>query len=220
MRDFYSEESAQKRDKVERAQKMHQMYIMMKRNVQISNQFSLKLLNPDHGDVLDEKSRLRFDPRYDLPNAMQKVVSDFKEMNYTITGFRSILNPVLQAKFLEPGHFPVLCYHGTNVENFPSIRERGLLVPGQGNELKVVNGSAFGKGIYLATKPNISLGYVRGASEMIVAAASIGNKFVSTDTGQVLVITNSDHVLPMFIVSFTNGPSANEVKAEKNHDED
>jgi hypothetical protein len=41
--------------------------------------------------------------------------------------------------------FLLICsYHGTDTRNFPSIKSRGLLVPGDGNDIKVVHGSAYG----------------------------------------------------------------------------
>jgi len=42
--------------------------------------------------------------------------------------------------------------HGTNSNLFESIFERGLLIPGKDNELRVIHGSACGLGIY-TTKP-------------------------------------------------------------------
>lgn len=71
---------------------------------------------------------------------------------------------------------PVLCYHGTQVQNFTNIFSEGLKVPGHGNSLRVVNGSAYGLGIYLAISPQTSLGYVRGGSAMILCAALVGNR--------------------------------------------
>merc|ERR1711988_1867856 len=41
-------------------------------------------------------------------------------------------------------------FHGTNVVNHKSIFERGLLIPGRGNELKIVHGAVHGQGVYTA----------------------------------------------------------------------
>lgn len=47
---------------------------------------------------------------------------------------------------------------------------RGLLVPGFQSGVRVVNGSAYGVGIYLATEASTSLGYVREGNKMLVCA--------------------------------------------------
>lgn len=229
--EFYSEDGAVKRREKEVQMKIKAHYQRMKQQEDFLRQYpgiSGYATNLDtkltHGDVLEGKGRLRFDPRRDIPNAIQKIVTDFRNLGYSVTGLRNFVNPALlgvfnsnpvlffyfssQGEFLEPGYFPVLCYHGTDIKNFPSIYQKGLLVPGSDTGIQVVNGSAFGKGIYLATTPSVSLGYVRpyNANEMIVCAACIGSSFVTTDTGTVLVITKSSHVLPMFIVKYSHTP--------------
>merc|ERR1712187_739856 len=61
----------------------------------------------------------------------------------------------IQARFVDRwrnGAGPSLAiapaFHGTNVKNLSSIFKRGLLIPGKGNDLCVVNGAAHGCGIY------------------------------------------------------------------------
>jgi len=59
--------------------------------------------------------------------------------------------------FVTPG------FHGTDAKNHASIFRHGLLIPGQGNSLKVVHGEAYGRGVYTA-KLNaawLSAGFVR-----------------------------------------------------------
>ena len=60
--------------------------------------------------------------------------------------------------------------HGTAVKNHSSIFERGLLVPGPGNGLHVVHGSAHGLGVYSASleNPSLALCFVTGASNVLV----------------------------------------------------
>merc|ERR1712232_1245383 len=41
-------------------------------------------------------------------------------------------------------------WHGTDVHNHSSIFKTGLLIPGRGNNLKVVHGAAHGSGVYTA----------------------------------------------------------------------
>jgi len=95
---------------------------------------------------------------------------------------------------------PILCYHGTRRENLQSILKMGLVVPGQGNDVKVVNGSAYGLGIYLAIDPGISFGYSDGV--MFLCCALIGNRFVTTDNGSILVITHPQQVLIVSVIEF------------------
>merc|ERR1719265_1039803 len=47
-----------------------------------------------------------------------------------------------------------LGYHGTKMSSLPSIYEKGLLIPGQGNDICVANGSAYGLGVYTAKVTN------------------------------------------------------------------
>jgi len=47
--------------------------------------------------------------------------------------------------------------HGTDTRNYASIFENGLLIPGCGNNIKVMHGSAYGLGIYTAKLSNPEL---------------------------------------------------------------
>jgi hypothetical protein len=62
-----------------------------------------------------------------------------------------------------------LGYHGTAIENLPSILQQGLRVPGNGG-VRVVNGAAHGVGIYTASMghADLSQGFVRGGNSMLV----------------------------------------------------
>merc|ERR1711881_48062 len=40
--------------------------------------------------------------------------------------------------------------HGTDTRNYTSIFQDGLVIPGQGNNINVAHGSAFGLGVYTA----------------------------------------------------------------------
>lgn len=50
-------------------------------------------------------------------------------------------------------------FHGTSSANFPSIFQQGLLIPGQDNNLRVVNGSAHGLAIFTASIKSASLSF-------------------------------------------------------------
>eukprot|EP00435_Cladocopium_sp_Y103_P065465 s376_g27.t1 len=86
-----------------------------------------------------------------------------------------VAKPV-QQKFMEAmdSGYPIIpTFHGSNAQhrgsngagdalrNYSSILQRGLLIPGRNNELRVVNGSVHGKGIYTArlSNPQLSAGF-------------------------------------------------------------
>merc|ERR1719401_1832998 len=75
------------------------------------------------------------------------------------------------------GSTVVPVYHGTNPSNLASIFHRGLLIPGKDNDLRVVNGSAFGLGIYTAplSNPWLSHGY-SGKKLLLLCACLQGGK--------------------------------------------
>jgi hypothetical protein len=72
--------------------------------------------------------------------------------------------------------FSVICTDG--YETGPV--SRGLIVPGDKTDVRVVNGSAYGVGIYLSPHADYSLGYVRdsggdgGSVKLLVCAALPG----------------------------------------------
>jgi len=145
--------------------------------------------------------------QYDLPidfrDAIRRVVLDFEQIDYSVLNIESILNENLAGRFLrtqrENKLTIVMCYHGTNVKNINPIQRDGLKVPVPGSGIQVVHGSAFGVGIYLALKPQTSFAYVT-SNKMLVCFAAIGNKFVTTNNGSILVITQNAQVLPAFVV--------------------
>jgi len=90
---------------------------------------------------------------------------------------------------------PVL--HGTKASNHEAIFTRGLLIPGCGNELRIVNGAAHGRGIYTAGLHAFWLSR-RFCSElrMLVCAVCTGGdvRYVR----DAIVVRNSEHVVPLF----------------------
>lgn len=122
-------------------------------------------------------------------------------------------------------------YHGTSEHNFPSIFQRGLLVPYQANNgIRVAHGSAHGVGIYTATveSPQLSLGFIRGAAssrsrQLLVCgvlddavgggeAKSFGALTVKAESdairhvGNAVVIFDSRRVAPLFVASTSTLP--------------
>lgn len=140
------------------------------------------------------------------------------------------VSATVQSRFLDAraslGGTLRAAYHGTNVANLPSIYERGLLVPGQGNGVHVANGSVHGVGVYTAKldNPGLSWGFCRAPSpvqkKMMVcgvldnactsrhfAQYRIGYQSVTSESedvrhvGSAMVIFNDRRVAPLFEVS-------------------
>lgn len=65
---------------------------------------------------------------------------------------------------------PSLCYHGTDVKNYKSICQKGLLVPNAQSGIGVVNGSAYGVGIYTSRTASYSVSYARGENSLLVCS--------------------------------------------------
>mmetsp|Transcript_91208 Transcript_91208/g.175602 ORF Transcript_91208/g.175602 Transcript_91208/m.175602 type:complete len:488 (-) Transcript_91208:176-1639(-) len=116
-----------------------------------------------------------------------------------------------------PGGEVVPTYHGSRAENYDSICKRGLLIPGRGNELAVVNGAAHGKGIYTATvdAPSLSMsfcsepkllvcGVLDDSVELMPEQESCGRFAVGARSqsikhvGDAIVVFNERRVIPLF----------------------
>jgi len=92
-------------------------------------------------------------------------------------------------------------FHGTLPSIIPNIQRKGLLVPGT-NGLSVVNGNAWGRGIYLASTPSTSLNYVRDQPKLIVCAVLEGDNQV-TIHGNIRVAKDASYVLPCYIAHYS-----------------
>lgn len=131
-----------------------------------------------------------------------------------------VAKPV-QQKFMEAmgSGYPIIpTFHGSNVENYSSILQRGLLIPGRGNELHVVNGSVHGRGIYTAriSNPQLSAGFCSDPKLLVcgvlddapgVANRSDGHFQVHAQSnaikhvGDAVVIFDESRVVPLFQAS-------------------
>ena len=99
--------------------------------------------------------------------------------------------------------FPTsLVWHGTREANFKSIGAKGLLVPGQSG-VKVVNGSAYGTGIYTASSPQVPITYTKGDHRLLLCAILDDPAGVKTcgGGGDYKVIKASDFVIPLYEVT-------------------
>jgi len=70
----------------------------------------------------------------------------------------------------------VLGYHGTPTKNHDGIFRNGLMIPGKGS-VRIANGNAHGRGIYIAEKGAhyLSMGFLRGDSHMLVCGVVDNN---------------------------------------------
>lgn len=106
-------------------------------------------------------------------------------------------------------------FHGTKASNHPSIFAKGLLIPGHENELKVVNGSAHGLGIYTASVGSAWLSRTFCSEPCMLVCAVLDNSMpVSSRTvgrfemrqaseqvrhvGDAIVVFDHRRVMPLF----------------------
>jgi hypothetical protein len=87
-----------------------------------------------------------------------------------------------------------------------------MRIPGRGG-VRVLNGSAFGVGIYTARAPRISLGYTSGHNQMFACAALMGETSVTASkrpfitAGDILVYFQEERVFPCFLCTFNQTPT-------------
>lgn len=91
-------------------------------------------------------------------------------------------------------------FHGTNSANYQSIFQRGLLIPGHGNELKIVHGAAHGTGIYTA---NVDAAWLsRGfCSEESMLVCAVVHTSQVRHKGDAMIVGRADLVAPMFLAA-------------------
>ncbi|CAJ1347933.1 unnamed protein product [Effrenium voratum] len=117
------------------------------------------------------------------------------------------------------GHPIMPTFHGSSAQNYSSICERGLLIPGRGNDLRVAHGSAHGLGIYTANVscPGLSVGFctapkmlvcgVLDDSSLASRARTCGNFSVKAESrvvkhvGDAVVVFDESRVVPLWQVS-------------------
>jgi len=95
-------------------------------------------------------------------------------------------------------------FHGTPSSNVQSILEHGLLIPGtpQGNRagVQMLNGCAYGSGVYTSTAVNMSRAYMRAHSQMFICGL-IDNVQNVYCTSQILVVQDASLILPLWTVT-------------------
>jgi hypothetical protein len=112
-------------------------------------------------------------------------------------------------------------FHGTPASVHESIFSKGLLIPGQNNDLVNRNGRAHGNGIYIAklSNPWLSQGFAHGTSKMLVCGvmddavslsqvARLGSFGVTKESdnvrhvGDAMVVFESACVAPLFVAEW------------------
>lgn len=107
-------------------------------------------------------------------------------------------------------------YHGSLETNYPSICERGLLIPGKGNGISVAHGSAHGRGIYTAClkAPNLSRSFcdkprllvcgVLDDADALLSPELCGSQLITSQSkvirhvGAAVVVFDESRVVPLF----------------------
>eukprot|EP00794_Sanderia_malayensis_P012150 gene12150-13403_t len=115
---------------------------------------------------------------------------------------------------------PVLGFHGTNEKNIESICESGFRVPGEPGFQHATDPGWYGKGVYFSEYPKYSMNYIRDSSKLLLCQVLPGKVFrckyiiqgdslrqghdshMSPD-GKEVVIFNSHHILPSYIVHYS-----------------
>jgi len=88
-------------------------------------------------------------------------------------------------------------FHGTNAANHDSIFNRGLLIPGDQNELSVVHGAAHGRGVYTANIDAAWLSKGFCSHPVMLICGVIQSDFVR-HVGDAMVVGKAEHVVPLF----------------------
>jgi len=148
----------------------------------------------------------RLDNYINVSESLSTVKFHFGQYDYDVIKLVNIGNEQLLNRFYGNIHKQnlkiVICYHGTNPINFSSIAEIGLILPAPGSGIKIAHGSSFGLGIFVATNPVGALKYTNNSNQMLVCVAAFGNRFVTTSSGTVLVITDNKLIVPLFIAHY------------------
>ena len=143
-------------------------------------------------------------------DSLKQVCEQFSILQCNVVRYAAVENTDLEQRFLNTlsshgwDHCPTLLYHGTRRVNILPICESGLLIPGQGN-VRVLNGSAYGVGIYTARDPGISLGYSADCQMMFVCLGIIGPKITTTkQANDIFVFFDERLLVPMWVVEYRN----------------
>ncbi|CAF1404341.1 unnamed protein product [Adineta steineri] len=141
-----------------------------------------------------------------------------------------VCNPILINKFNKAREelknkrgdeysYPVLAFHGTAIANIQPICENGFKVPGQAGFKHATDDGYWGRGTYFSEYPNYSMGYIKGATKLLLCQILQGKVFQCTQLihgadlkdgydshcspdKKELIIFRSDYILPQYIVHY------------------
>lgn len=205
---------------VARAKAIMLLYQPMQRHISLPEDLQrlVRLLEERGGPF--EKFRVKFLKRYGRSLSASLKMS-LKGQTLSLAP----LAPEVQERFLAAcgSHRMskiVPAFHGTQPSKHESIFSRGLLVPGDGNEIRVANGSAHGNGVYVAklNNPWLSVGFARSNQMMVCGVMDdavdlrqperIGSLNVTKRSGNVhhvgdaMVVFKSSCVAPLFVAEW------------------
>ncbi|CAC5391546.1 unnamed protein product [Mytilus coruscus] len=160
--------------------------------------------------------------------------------SFTVNKVQYVVNPLLVKHFHKAiddmkkhrggkMSYPILAFHGTQEANIKSIVENNFKVPGQQGFAHRTDTGFYGRGVYFSEYPNYSMGYISGATQLLLCQVLPGNVYVCPSVVQgaslqqgydshmspdkkELVIFNSHHILPFYIVHYTTGAFAYQQK--------
>ncbi|XP_015780188.1 PREDICTED: uncharacterized protein LOC107358070 [Acropora digitifera] len=149
---------------------------------------------------------------------------------YRVVKVEYVVNPVLIRRFQNARQklknvrgdkmsYPVLAFHGTKEENIHSICNTGFRVPGEANFVHATDTGNYGRGVYFSEYPSYSMAFIRGASRLLLCQVlpgkvyrcsklihgeplEIGHDCHTSPDGKELVIFNSHHILPSYVVHY------------------
>lgn len=128
---------------------------------------------------------------------------------------------ILKAKRGDECSYPVLAFHGTLETNILPICEQGFKVPGSDGHSHRTDTGFYGKGVYFSEYPGYCMGYIKGASKLLLcqvlpgkvynctklihgAALKAGFDSHTSPDKKELVIFNKYHILPSYVVHYEN----------------
>ncbi|XP_071157641.1 uncharacterized protein [Mytilus edulis] len=161
--------------------------------------------------------------------------------NYTVTKVQYAVNPPLVKQFHESMDdlkkqrgeelsFPVLAFHGTEQKNIKPIVENNFKVPGEKGFTHRTDTGWYGKGVYFSEYPSYSMGYISGASQLLLCQVLPGKVFHCTNLihgaemkkgydshmspdKKELVVFNCHHIIPAYIVHYKDSKGDFKYKA-------
>jgi len=166
---------------------------------ELSDQFLAK-----HQEKILQSIRSVFDGNISLTKAplAQEVKDRFLQSYLQMNASKAHLRPTL---------------HGTNARNHPSIFQKGLLVPGQRNDITVRNGLSHGDGVYTSaldsawlsagfcTEPRMLVcGVIDDASPVPRRPIGLGRLFLTAESeairhvGNAIIALQSTRVAPLY----------------------